>query len=330
MQDKRTWNGGARTGARPRPGDDCRGTVDRAKMAAGASALERSIVGSATVLAAVAQSQCHSTHASICGGTCTSDPAPRCVVEPACTDSTTCPSGTACSVTPGTTTTQCVLPASYFDGTSGILVDGFDAPALTLTTVESAQASFAAFTWVPYNGATQAECALFGCPPVIVETFGEGDVSTGGFIANYDECVIARQLFPGGNGVFDLGNPLIAYTPAPAPNGTGTTCPTSPRLLTSLLVGCWIYGDTSIIQASPLVPLSRSSVANYPDLAVLGEPCSPDDSSCPLSTGVFGTCALGTCAARCLTNADCTGSAAAACDHSTGYTGFCSANAEED
>jgi hypothetical protein len=234
-----------------------------------------------------------------------------------CTGDADCPSGTVCApassaddlealiadfsscAVPEKIERTCQIPATR-SGLRQALTQGFGVKAFALTGVQSQTSSRSAeFTWKD-AGYAVVHCALFACRPEVRPVDGRR------VIANYDECVIAREIFEPGSGVFDLSNPELQYTSAIHKSGCKSL--KGPRI-SELLVGCWAYDSTSLVAATPLevVDLSTRDIFNYREL--FASTCAADtiDRACVTSCkGRLGACrGAGDCAELCVTDRDC-------------------------
>lgn len=246
------------------------------------------------------------------------DPVAHCVNTQDCTTTADCPSGTVCAALPGgmtegfpsasgsdplagcgsgTPSKRCQIP----DGPAGrqTLIADFEVEAFGLLRLDSG-GPYAAYTWNPPEETHVVHCALFACPPVIEET--EVDGRPVFRIRNYEQCVIAAQLFEPGEGVFDVGDGSIAFAPDVSEPECGTV---SPRTVHELMVGCWAYDTTKIIAATPLEPVSPAETFNYHQQFDLTCASSVDGRTCGLDESSLGTCGNGTCRPPCVTNRDC-------------------------
>ena len=270
-----------------------------------------------------------------CSCSCTAvDPVDHCVNTQSCESTADCPTGTVCAELPSGLSGQvfpetvgsdplascgssapakrCQLPAGSPGRQS--LNTGFEVPSFRLIRIESS--GFAAFTWNPPEETHIVHCALFSCPPVITESVHDGRPSFR--IKNYEQCVMAAELFEPGEGVFDLGDSTIAFPPEPTAQSCGTA---SPRAVHQLSVGCWAYDKSKIIAATPLEPVNPSETFNFHDRFDLDCSSGVDGRTCSLSAGTLGICAQGACHPPCVTRLDCSGWEAPAQDAGTSDAG---------
>ncbi len=255
-----------------------------------------------------------------CDCDCTAqDPVAHCVRTQDCSTTADCPSGTVCAELPArligqpfpdavgsdplaacgaqTPAKRCQLP----EGPSGrqALITGFEVPMFRL--LRSASSGPAAFSWTAPEETHIVHCALFACPPVVEESVLDGRSVYQ--IANYAPCVLASNLFEPGEGVFDLGDGSIAFTPSSA-----ATCgAASARLVTELLAGCWAYDKSKVIAATPLEPVKPAEVFAYGGQFDLGCSAGIDGRTCEREDETLGVCWKGVCRAPCVTGQDCEG-----------------------
>lgn len=255
-----------------------------------------------------------------CEGRCLSDPVDHCQTSGPCNSSKDCPAGLGCfpqhldsraappavGNLPGPFEVSasgdiCRLPTAD-DMPLDSLVTGFRAMLMDLTPVGAGGTGTYAFN-AP-AGVNVVSCGLFVCTPEV------GTVSRGGDtvseITNFDECTVASTTFEHSTGAVDLGSPALSAS-KPALDLLGScpplVDPSKPWLVSVLELGCWGYGDTSVIAASLLLPVKPSQI-NLPDLVVPG--CAGKDGhSCVLGDGSFGTCFQASCLSRCAAPQDC-------------------------
>jgi hypothetical protein len=254
-----------------------------------------------------------------CNGTCTEDPVNHCVTDAPCESSNDCPAGLAClpfhpddrdapapvGVLPdqfdaSAGSRACRLPTAD-DKPLDSLVNGFGAMLLDLSPVAMGTAGTYAFN-AP-AGTNVVSCALFVCTPELgAPPVGASAIA----ITNFDECVVASQSFQNATGAFDLGSPVLSETKPLLDQTTsckGEISVTTPWMVSVLELGCWAYGDTKVIAASLLLPVSPS-IINFPDLVV--PKCGGKDGhSCVLDDGTLGTCFGDACLVRCARAQDC-------------------------
>lgn len=254
-----------------------------------------------------------------CPCSCTAaDPVAHCVNTQDCESTADCPTGTVCAPLPpslevfpeaqgsdplascgsSSPSKRCQLPLSQVGRQA--LNTGFEVPVFGLFRVDST--GYAALSWNPPEGTHIVHCALFSCPPVISESVR--DDRRFFHIDNYASCVMAAKVYEPGEGVFDLGDASLAFTPAPrvAP-GCGVS---SPRVVHSLMAGCWAYDKTEIIAATPLEPVSPAETFNFGDRFDLDCSSGVDGRTCTLpAQPSLGICTQGVCRRPCVTRQDC-------------------------
>jgi hypothetical protein len=152
------------------------------------------------------------------------------------------------------------------------------------------EAAKAAYQWRPIYNARVIHCALFGCTPVVASYDGQPSR-----IVNFEQCALARRLFQPAEGVFDLGDPSLAV---------GNEIQAGGVLITTLLVGCWAYDESSLVRATALTPLVPKQTFNYRKALSMNCQDGSDGISCYDESG-FGTCFQGHCRQRCLHDPDC-------------------------
>jgi hypothetical protein len=187
------------------------------------------------------------------------------------------------------------------------LTKGFGVKSFRLQRLTGDESSSGlAFTWEPPVDTSIVHCALFACRPTVRQHTRDGEQVRE--IVNYDNCVIARELFEPGSGVFDLTNPALQYTPktTPAPGCVSG----GPRRVSELAVACWAYDTTSLIAATPMEAIDGKGMYNYHDLFV--DDCGADhdgpvtNRACIVEeSGRIGSCFAGACHELCVDNADC-------------------------
>jgi len=253
-----------------------------------------------------------------CACDCTAqDPVAHCVRTQDCSTTADCPAGTVCADLPArlvgqpfpdavgsdplascgaqTPARRCQLP----DGPSGrqALITGFEVPMFRL--LRATSSGPVAFSWTAPEETHIVHCALFACPPVVEESVRDG--RTVYRIANYEPCVMASNLFEPGEGVFDLGDGSIVFSPA-----SGATCGgASARVVRELLAGCWAYDKSKVIAATPLEPVTPQEIFGYHDQFDLGCASEIDGRTCELEDESLGVCWEGACRAPCVTGQDC-------------------------
>lgn len=295
-----------------------------------------------------------------CPCSCTAvDPVPHCVNTQDCSTTADCPSGTVCAPLTATAvfpdaqgsdplascgssspSKRCQLPS----GQAGrqTLSTGFEVPTFRLARLEGDR--YAAFTWIAPEETHVVHCALFACPPVVSESFRDDRPFFE--IENYASCALASKLFEPGEGVFDLGDPSLAFDPGETASDCGTS---SPRFVHELTVGCWAYDKAQIIAATPLEPVSPAETFDFGDQFDLDCSGGADGKTCSRPDETLGVCVGGACRAPCVTQADCEGVEAPAapdagtpdagapdagdpselrCVKSGAYVGVCLENAE--
>lgn len=271
--------------------------------------------GALSVLAALG---CHDTNPAVaparCESTlqCIADPEPRELPSDCCVDGRDCQAGLVCESRaatdddprPGTCRPMPDDASLFFE----VLTDGFGVPSLPLAQQNPAD-TVAAFTWLAPPGTLNVHCALFGCPPRIVD----------GQLIDFDRCVIRSEGFVGGQGMFSPAG-------GAGPSLTASTCDAAsdailPPAISTLLVGCWAYGATTIVAASSLQEIAPAQVGagSIPGFV---DACSDasDAATCTFMSApqVLGTCAAGACRHRCVDDADCMSAAVPAPDDGTG------------
>ncbi|XXT21751.1 hypothetical protein WME94_09345 [Sorangium sp. So ce429] len=260
---------------------------------------------------------------------CLADPYPHCVFEACCTDSSQCPSGTYCGqqavpVDPdtegqcdgsGASASRCLAilgPGEHWRA----LTNGFDVREFSLEQ-SAPDGSPALLTWNRSSDALAVTCALFICPPEF-KRVGEFDTEPLIDIANFDQCVLAREIYSiteeeseGGNGrklLFDVAAasryvPAQTSCPGDVAPGSSLAAEYADRRpkVTHLLAGCWAYDATRVIAATRLltllpsqVPLTRGEIP----VAQCGAP-EPGQSTagrlCRTEEGGDGVCSATTC-----------------------------------
>jgi hypothetical protein len=263
------------------------------------------------------------------GVCCLADPVPHRVTLMDCQDDADCGLGTACldardfdqdyphANEPRTTLPNCrgTSQAGKIDGrVCGIpvnrtgnrqaLTTGFKVPAFQLTeVVPEGREGVLSYSWKPPKGTEIVHCALFGCRPAVRVARNEvrGAVYE---IANFDQCVLAHELFEPGSGVFDPTNPELEYHPT---NVDKSGCFTAQeRQLSELQVGCWAYDTTDIIAATPLRPIDPRNVFNYQGIFADCTSAGSDRKACVVEgTSRIGTCREAGCRDVCVQNRDC-------------------------
>jgi hypothetical protein len=232
--------------------------------------------------------------------TCIADPIPRCAVPTSCGF---CPIGAGCTLTQdqcaegGTTSVyRCAASLNENPGSlsANLRLDQFELQRV------ARDAGPAAFTWASIPGANIVRCALFACPPsmLVDSTQDPPDIQ----ITNYSECVWQDELFPSGQGIFDLG---VSNRVGPFSTISSRGCTTlgNNRMPVSLSVGCLAYDTTQVIAVTPLVPVGATEVSS----PFVDSTCSSGNGkACPLlGTNRWGICHQGTCAQRCIDDFDC-------------------------
>lgn len=198
-----------------------------------------------------------------------------------------------CAVSPDGGGRECVLAKPSADDT--LLPVGFGVTSYPL--VETPGASTPTFTWTAPQDTVYVKCALFACAPIIEGiTLGAAlesaapQGSSERTIANYDACVLGGRLFE------------------PSPNQLSlddlTYCPSTRRIV-DLTLGCWFYGETLLLGATPLVPVNPAAAS--PFVSEIADCDGGEGESCVLTTSGFGVCAGGSCTPRCVGDQDCDG-----------------------
>jgi hypothetical protein len=165
------------------------------------------------------------------------------------------------------------------------------------------------FQWEVPKDAWTVVCALFGCLPEV-----EGRNGGPERIVNYDECVIAEDIYrldPDApestpfSVLGDTGNGFVS--PGDARCASLDDRPASQvRKLTALAVGCWAYSDTKLIAATRLAHLTPGDTGSYNAQIPKTARCGADFTPCYESEkSFFGTCHDGVCQPRCTEDADC-------------------------
>jgi hypothetical protein len=242
---------------------------------------------------------------------CVIDPVGRCVPTSSECGGAICPLAAQCVTFPANqcfdaaTVTACGISPQSSDVNA--LTEGFRVSPFNLRRQPAAaDGGPAAFTWDPIPNAKIVRCAVFICDPIVVRDGGttEAPVSQ---IQNYAQCAVQEALFSPGQGTFDLGQlkPPEGY----AVVKLGSSCiPLATRYtVTDLSAGCWAYDTSQVIAATPLVSLLPGDVATR----LVDQACTAGQAgSCLLPDGVWGTCYLGECGRRCVSDHDCRSSEA--------------------
>jgi hypothetical protein len=210
---------------------------------------------------------------AVCPDSSVAEPFDKCSFPIRCASSEDCPLGTACLTCPGDGSCAdiaaevdaecpvrtfeegaklCLLPPA---GSIG-LVDGFEVNEFRLKRKLSdaflaggeptEEDKNAVYEFTAPGQARFVHCALFGCPPEVASVGDEQYI-----IANFDRCVLAHEVFEANVGFFDLTRADYGYPQ----NEEGQICPERPGV-TSLQVGCWAYGRTSVLGATLLLPVA--------------------------------------------------------------------------
>ena len=266
------------------------------------------------------------------------DPAPHCISPQSCSNSAECPSGTYCSLavegasgetwpvsTNGSRFETCSSTFEYRGAESAVgrcevpvsrgaerhaLTDGFHVAGFSLTKGETDTGRFTAFSWKAPSDTVLVHCGLFTCPPEIVKTGSwakkSGSEKKGAIysIINFDQCAIASELFESKEGVFDLGNEANAYWVESEVRCKASR--TRKRVVTDLLAGCWAFGPSRIVAATPLESVDPTMMFNYGDIFDLGCSRAENGGACIPGTGrAFGVCVDRTCLNTCVDHRDC-------------------------
>ncbi len=215
-----------------------------------------------------------------------------------------------------TTSNTCALPISEEDHTMK-LTGGFGVPEMEIK--KTSESGAAVISWISPKGTQAVTCALFGCVP-------EFRYKDSQCIDNYDLCMLTARSFPvqtAGTSVFDLGVQSYEHSERlrepTSPCGLVDGCQNSmtssykyrsnERNITHLLVGCWAYDQTRIINASRLDTIEPWELPDHVDFYVdqsqCGEPGN-GDKSCSLGKDhEFGSCYKSQCHRRCVSAYDC-------------------------
>jgi hypothetical protein len=303
---------------------------------------------------------------------CVADPAQRCVSVLACADDSQCPAGTTCT----TVSSACVsdwksrVPQAFAacgetvalndagtgqkwcgairggPSNSSVLASGFGVEELQLTKTSASEGT-AVLHWTPPMGAQVVACALFGCAPDVGPGPARMDLSENSLpeIRNYDRCVLLSAQIEPAVGSFPLeGTPAFSSRAVDAGAddpacGEHHVFPRDP-LITTLVAGCWAYGDATILQASPLVDIDPGELPANNGIVTTSckdanEQPASEGLSCLLppealfpeekGTRVFGTCHSGSCERRCISEEDCVANAPGSSGQGTAGSGGTSA-----
>jgi len=261
--------------------------------------------------------------AAVCDSTSGADEptTAECPFPRRCVTSDDCPLGTACLKCPGDGTCDKATEGSgcplegFEDGDTVCLlssvgsiglVDGFEVSEFSLKRAVTDPVALgsepreadkdAVYEFAAPGDARFVHCALFACPPEIVPV-GEDEY----VIANFDRCVLAHEVFSASAGFFDLTRPDYGYPQ----DEDGKICPSRP-VATSLQVGCWAYGLTSVMGATLLLPVAAEDVI-YDYTAGFDGPVPDECHMTPCHSDMLsigGACGEA-CVPRCVSGADC-------------------------
>jgi hypothetical protein len=181
---------------------------------------------------------------------------------------------------------------------------GFEKPRMRLVERPGENGALPVYEWERPEDARVVVCALFGCLP---EFSKEGSRR----IVNYDECVIAEDIYR-----LDPDHPTSVPFSVAEDTGnryevraeacTARRADTYERRVTALALGCWAYSDTEVKAATRLVHLSPSETSDYGGQIPKDAVCTLDYAQCYSAEGdFFGTCLAGACSHRCVEDEDC-------------------------
>lgn len=264
---------------------------------------------------------------------CVADPVQHDVTLRACADDAHCFSGTVCTEVPrceggapcgyfasdwphasdaeqkfltcygAIGSRVCAVPATR-SGNRQALTKGFRVGSFSLERVATGQyADRLAFTWKAPDGAEVVHCALFACRPAVRETVRDDQRHRD--IANYQNCVLAKEIFQPASGIFDLTNPALAFEPRP-PKPADACVEAGPRRISELAVGCWAYDTTELIAATPMEVVDGRGMYNFQDAFAPACDSPAEGKACFLGGSErIGACHSGQCRELCVDNADC-------------------------
>lgn len=256
--------------------------------------------------------------ARFCAADCVAnDPAPRWACEE-CQSDADCLAGLTCAAAADTGTgarRTCRWMPQSID--SSALTDGFRTRTMDLHVTPPPDLRF---EWSAPDSAAFVACAIFRCRPEFAAAYVQ-DVGNGPpfpwAIANADRCML--RLYATDAAAHSIS---IARMPRrDIPSGCGTSEPRYDDVIDFVAAGCWAYDSNVIVAASELLPLTRDTAAELPELPVSAV-CTTDHRGCrddlDATHAYFGACLDGICEPRCMTAADCEDAAAALSSHGRG------------
>jgi hypothetical protein len=239
-----------------------------------------------------------------------------CTLPEHCKTFADCPSGTLCGArvdreqlacdesTDGTLDRARADPSCILepDGTSSsVLLRGFEVDRFEIYQLEDGS-----FGYDLPRHARLVICALFVCTPLIIPERESGRH----VMINFDRCVASYAVGSAPKGSFDPSSEASTNTELwRAPRCPARLQDYRPRpYYSQLSVGCWAYGDSSLIAASPVLSAEQAAlnVASTGD-AIAGCVDQADGTDCllPGPRLALGSCVNGSCRERCLKPVDC-------------------------
>lgn len=233
-----------------------------------------------------------------------------------CETSNDCPMGTRCQALPPGVSNQsacqgypdpapedtrvtkhCVLESAT--PSFAALIQGFDVPRFDIARGEGGT-----FRYEAPPGTSYVTCALFACEPELVGQTWLGTPRT--WIQNFERCVIRYNNSSAANGTFD---PSSDVYPSPRPRRHCEGQDLDRPYYAQLSVGCWAYGDQSMLAASSLLKLEEPATSNIggngESVGACGDQQDGADCIFVQGTLALGTCLAGQCLDRCVNDRDC-------------------------